>query len=69
MGYGAEFIRYHTDPDRGTLLDRRLVEEYTVFANLSGQKMGAPTGTHDDLVMALGLSLVAVQISKNYCTL
>lgn len=61
-----ELIRSHTDPDCGTLLDRRLIEEYTVYANLTGQKMGAPSGMHDDLVMALGLSLVATRTAQDY---
>lgn len=61
-----ELIRYHTDPDRGTLLDRRLVDEYTVFAHLSGRKQGAPVGAHDDLVMALGLALVAAKDAPLY---
>lgn len=56
-----ELIRYHTDPERGTLLDRRLVDEYTLFAHLQGRRMGAPVGTHDDLVIALGLALVAAK--------
>ena len=62
----VELIRYHTNPDRGALLDRRLVDEYTVFAHLSGRKMGAPAGTHDDLVMALGLALVAAKDAPVY---
>lgn len=61
-----ELVRYHTDPQRGTLLDRRLVDEYTVFAHLSGRKMGAPVGAHDDLVMALGLALVAAKDAPLY---
>lgn len=61
-----ELVRYHTDPARGTLLDRRLVDEYTLFAHLAGRKQGAPVGHHDDLVMALGLALVAVKDSANY---
>lgn len=61
-----ELVRYHTDPERGTLLDRRLVDEYTVFAHLSGRKMGAPVGAHDDLVMALGLALVAAKDAPLY---
>lgn len=61
-----ELVRYHTDPCRGTLLDRRLVDEYTVFAHLSGRKMGAPVGAHDDMVMALGLALVAVKDAPTY---
>lgn len=61
-----ELIRYHTDPTRGTLLDRRLVDEYTLFAHLAGRKQGAPVGHHDDLVMALGLALVAAKDSSNY---
>lgn len=57
----VELIRYHTDPDRGTLLDRRLVDEYSLFAHLQGRRMGAPVGAHDDLVIALGLALVAAK--------
>lgn len=61
-----ELIRYHTDPERGTLLDRRLVDEYTVFAHLQGRRMGAPVGAHDDLVIALGLALVAAREAPLY---
>lgn len=56
-----ELIRHWTNPDICHLRDERLVHEYTIFARLPGYKMGAPSGSHDDLVMGLGQALVAAQ--------
>lgn len=55
-----ELIRNWSDPADSRLNDERLVHEYSIFAHLPGYKMGAPPGSHDDLVMALGQALVAV---------
>jgi hypothetical protein len=56
-----ELVRHWTPPEQCHLRDERLVNEYSIFSRLPGYKMGAPPGSHDDMVIALGLALVAAQ--------